>query len=129
LRIERRLGDAGADVRPRDEGCVAEQQGPSEHELWRFQVEDRLHDGLFGAFDQDGDLRRQYGLRSHSQCCEQFRPDQRRWNRNAVATAACVGAQLCELLAVADRTKPTELTAARRCPRCVEQWRHWNRQG
>src|SRR5258708_9059077 len=46
LRIERRLGDPHADVRPRDEGGVSEERDPAERHPRRLELENGLNNGL-----------------------------------------------------------------------------------
>src|SRR3954462_1129887 len=51
-RIERRLGDAHADVRTGDEGAIAKEDDPAVHDTWRHEVEDRLEEGLRALDDR-----------------------------------------------------------------------------
>src|SRR6267143_6023846 len=112
LRIERRLGDPHADVRPRDEGGVSQENDPAERHPRRFKIENGLKNGLWCLRDQRGDLRRKPRLGVLPQVADQLGPDQRRRDRDAVTAPARVGAHLRQCDLVIDRPEPDELTAA-----------------
>src|SRR5581483_3364738 len=60
--VERRLGDAHADVRARDEGGVAQQRDASGGDARRLDVVDGLEEGL-RALDERREPRREQGAR------------------------------------------------------------------
>ena len=66
-RVVRRLGDAGADMRARDERGVADERDAAERHRRRLEVVDRLQEGLLGQPNQRPELRRQhlFGVRPH----------------------------------------------------------------
>ena len=62
LGIERRLGDAGADMRPRDESGIAKQYDAAESQARRFDIENAVRIGLARAADDGGERRRKICL-------------------------------------------------------------------
>src|SRR5207244_4254225 len=93
-RIERRLGDACAHMRPRHERGVAQERNAPEDDAWRFEIEDRLEERLLGARKYFRELRSNKGAGGSLDAGQYVRPDQRRWNAGSVTYARGIGAAL-----------------------------------
>src|SRR5687767_13591847 len=100
LGVERRLGDAHADMRARDERRVAQQRDAPVHQARRLEVEYRLEKGL-RALDDARDLRRKQGARFGLDPGDDLGTDERRRDGHAVAVAVGVGAEIRERAAPA----------------------------
>src|SRR5262245_26791023 len=117
LGIERRFGDPGANMWPRDEGGVAEEYRPAEHDARAFQVENRLQYGSLGVGDQRGDLRRKKRVCVGFEHFDYLRPDQWWGYRYTVAVAPSISAHLRQRSHAINRPKPAELAAPRKSTR------------
>ena len=91
--VERCLGDAHADVRPRDERRIADQRDAALHGVPGLEIEYRLEERLLGDLHERRDLRREEraGVGTHGR--DDFRPDERRRDGDAVTHAFGIGAQ------------------------------------
>src|SRR5580698_2642349 len=112
LRVQRRFGDAGSDVRTRHESRIPEQDNSAENELWRLQIIYRLKQRLRCLGDQGSNLRRQYGICVGAQVLNQFPADQWRRYRFAVVMSGLVGTEISQSDLTIDRTEPAELASA-----------------
>ena len=112
LGVDRRLGDAHSDVRARDEGGVPQQHHAPDREPWRLQVEYRLEEELLRALHDGGDLRREQAVRIGLDSSGHLRPDQGRRDRDAVAVAGDVGADITQRSAEVGGAVPDMVVAA-----------------
>lgn len=95
-RIERGLRHPHADVRPGDEGGIAEQRHAPGREPRRLDVEDRLEEGL-RALDEPGELARQQRLRLGFEFRDHVVADERRRHRGeAVALPGSIRAEILQ---------------------------------
>jgi hypothetical protein len=108
LGIQRSLGDAGTDVRPSDEGRVADQHDTTKRHARRFEIEDGGQDRFVRARDQFRQLRGQKPTSRQLEFGDHLLPNQRRRYRIAVAVAGRVRAPPPQGRTVLGRAEPYE---------------------
>src|SRR6266487_2842284 len=120
-----RLGNAGCDMRSRDEGRVANDRDSAECHARRLEIIDRLQDRLVDQAHHLAKLRREQPLGGRAHLRDRFAPDQRRGDRYRVERTLLIGQQVRELGALVRGPIPDHVVAAVAGTQIIVGTRNW----
>ena len=111
-RVASCLGHTKPDMRPRNEGGIADQRNTPESDVRRFEIVDRLEKRFRRAFDGFDKRRRQQALGVGVHRRDHLAANAVRRNVVFVTPAVCIGKNIGERMRRFDRAIPDKVIAA-----------------